>query len=456
MILVRLLPPLTGLVALAACAGAPPPRAPSPPPSLAAPLPGPTGPDLATRLERIEALAEEAIRVGQPAPAALRGELERDLAGLRHLARIGERAAAIERAHALVRLVPGDPLPGLLLARLLLEAGQPDAALQALERLPAAAGVAELARPWRGLAWLFTGDLARAEPELREELARGREGALAARALAKALCALERHGDAEAVLGAALVRVPDEPELAFAMAELQRDLFRRDAADRALREITGRWPDFAAAALALAELCFERAQDEACAAALATLPRSALEPGSRARLAELEAARAALVEGRPRRIAARALLAALRGGDAAERRTALAVLLATVETREAAFCAACTHGEAPLRELAVRALPADEARLVEYLAALADDEALAVRRAVAERGAALADRSDSAWLLSRVLDAEEDPAAFRGVHDALCAKLGGLVELAPGAETDPRRRDQVREAWRMRCPERSW
>lgn len=407
------------------------------------------------RLERITAsAARDAEGARTPAPAIL-GELDADLATALQLAVSGDRKAAIARLSSLVRLAPHDAVPSLLLARVLVEAGEAASALEVLERLPDRAEIRTLARPWRGLARLLLGELDAAAPDLREELATGTQGALAGRALARAYAALELHGEAAAVLDAACARFPANVELAFAVAELLRDRFEREAADGALRAITGRWPEFAPAHLALAELAYERGDDAGCRAALATMPSGGRDLGTQVRRAELEAALSDASEGRPRALPARALLAAVRGGNPDDRATALAALMAAGETREAAFCAACTHGDANLRVRAIRSVPPDESRLGAYLDAVADDVDPTVRLAVAERSRELDDAASAARLLSKVLDAEEEPAAFRRVHEALVARRGPAVDLPRDGESDPRTRERVRSAWRQQSAKRT-
>ncbi len=443
---------LAVLAASAACGGVAPRTA--PPPILVA---NDSGADSspARRLERITAsAARDAERARSTAPAIL-GEIDADLATALQLAVNGDRPAAISRLRSLVRMAPHDSVPSLLLARVLVEAGEAGSALEALERLPDRAEFQTLARPWRGLARLQLGDLDAAASDLREELATGTQGALAGRALARAYAALELHGEATAVLHAACARFPADVELAFAAAELLRDRFEREAADGALRAITGRWPEFAPAHLALAELAYERGDDAGCRAALAAMPMQDLDPGTRARRGELDTALVGLVEGRPRALPARALLAAVRGGRAGERATALAALMTAGETREAAFCAACTHGDADLRVRAVRSVPPDEPRLDAYLDTVADDVDSTVRLAVADRSRELDDAAAAARLLSKVLDAEEEPAAFRRVHEALVARRGPAVDLPQDGESDPGTRKRVRSAWRQQTAKRT-
>ncbi|MBI5853512.1 MAG: tetratricopeptide repeat protein [Planctomycetes bacterium] len=446
--------PLLALLAAPVACGGVAPRT-VPPPTILAPHDSGADSSPAKRLERITATAaRDAGGRRTPAPTIL-GELDADLASALQLAVSGDHPAAIARLRSLVRMAPQDAVPSLLLARVLVEAGQAAPALEVLERLPDRAEVRALARPWRGLARLQLGELDAAAPDLREELATGTQGALAGRALARAYAALELHAEAAAILDAACVRFPGDVELAFAAAELLRDRFEREAADGALRAITGRWPEFAPAQLALAELAYERGDDAGCRAALAAMPARDLDPGTQARRVELETALVAVAAGRPRALPARTLLAAVRGGSAADRTSALGALMAAGETREAAFCAACTHGDADLRVRAIRSVPPGESRLCAYLDAVADDVDPAVRRAVADRSRELDDAASAARLLSKVLDAEEEPAAFRRAHEALVARLGPAVDLPQDGESDQRTRERVKSAWRQKSAKRT-
>ena len=388
---------------------APPPRATAPAAAVAR-----SGPE---RLAAARALALRRIAEGAaPAPVAS-GDVAADLATALQLEAMDSRGAAREHLEALAAAHPADPCLAVECVRLAVLEGDPAGALTRIATLPRDREVRELVRVWHGLALLAEGELAAAEPLLRMELARGAHADLAALALARAFVALELHGEARAVLAAGRGRHPADPVLALAEAEVLRDLFLRDDAERVLREVLRAEPTCAPAACGLAELAYETGRVEASEAALAALPPS-LDPAVAARVSRLRAALARLRAGGSREVDARSLLAVLRGSpDRREQLVALTALTGVDATRAAALAVAFAHGDAALRTAAVARLPHGDPATVRAL-------------------------------LSGPLEAEEDPGVFRAMHEALTESLGPRVALPPGGEYEPGARARVVESWR--------
>ncbi len=163
------------------------------------------------------------------APEALQRTLHDMAAALLELGR-GEEA--LRHAEALYEEVAGSPPAAVLLARACDATGQPERAIQILERAVAQrpADVDLLTR--LGDACLRRGERGRAELVLRQALANDGDAPAARTALARALEMADHLDEAAAQYAAALRIIPSWAEAAFGLADLA---FGRGDVDQAIR-----------------------------------------------------------------------------------------------------------------------------------------------------------------------------------------------------------------------------
>ncbi|MGE0141866.1 MAG: tetratricopeptide repeat protein [Planctomycetota bacterium] len=271
----------------------------------------------------------------------------------------------------------------------------------------------------RALALLEDGDLAAAEPLLRSELAAGGRPEAAGLALARALCALELHDEAIAVLLAARDRSPTDLELRAAIVRTLADLDLLTEAELEWSqwvEEEGAPPE---AWLLGATLALEVGDGARAIERLGRLT-GPVSPEFAAVAEELREAAAALDRGTQRGVPPRRLLAVLRGdAPAAERLSAFRALARSPTHRPFALTALLAHAGPDL--------------LAAGLAAIRLE-------------------SEDCRLLSGGLDAEDSPRRFRVLHDALVRALGPAVDLVAEGEFEPSERARVARSWSKLCP----
>jgi hypothetical protein len=281
------------------------------------------------------------------------------------------------------------------------------------------AGSSAIPRLEQALALLEAGDLAGAEPLLRGELAEGGRPEAAGLALARALCALELHDDALAVLLAARERAPTDVELRAAIVRTLADLDLLAEAESEWSQLVEGEGAPPAAWLLGATLALEVGDGPRAIERLERLTAPG-SPELATAAAELRVVAAALDRGTQRGVPPRRLLAILRGDSStAERLLVFRTLARSPAHRPAAFAALLAHAGPDLLGAGLAAIRLDSAEC---------------------------------WLLSGRLDAEDSPRRFRVLHEALVQALGPAVDLAAEAEFDPSERARVARSWSKLCP----
>lgn len=412
---------------------------------------GPSPADVTARMRWIdEALVraeQEGRRVG-PLPS---GDPDEDLVSVALLRSSGQDRAADEAVLSLVQAYPTDPL---VLTRAAFQASASGNPRRVLELLGAIVVPLELlpgARVLRAKAWIASGLPGQGERALRELLRDPVEGPAASFALIDLLTLDERFGDAIAVMAAVRAAAPERVDLALVHARLLHDVWALEEAARILDDLGGAHPGLALLALQRAELSAARGEREEAAASLASVTGDdSFVRSHRERVLGLQEV---LGSERPS-WTARDLLALVRGGDGlAARRQAFEALLDDGPLRRAAIAAALGQSEPILRVVAVRASDPADPMFTDGLRRGLVDPDPRVRGASARRLAEAPDPILALDLARRGLRAEEDPYAFRAIHEALTVLVGTKVELPPGGESDPTVRSKTREAWSRECPE---
>ncbi len=302
-----------------------------------------------------------------------------------------------------------------------------------------------------------------AERLLRERFAAAAEPVDAALELVAFLTQRERHREALAVVQTARQRSAAVP-LREALVGLHRDLGQRAAAvaeltSWRLQQGAAQMPP--AALLELAELKdLLGARDEALAV-LGELRRyhewQVLGTSLGAEVVALQAEWA--VGGEAPRPRLRDVLADLRGhADVAVRQESLTALveLAALQPELAGVLAqavaiACGDADPRLRARAIELAQPPAPTAAAWLTAALADAAAEVRRAAVGRAAAWGGEAAVA-ILGAALVAENEPAVFRCLWDALRAMGVALEELPPAAEDSPSVRAARVAQWRRVCP----
>ncbi len=389
------------------------------------------------------------------------GDLDRGLVACRALWRSGRAGAAADGYRALIRAWPDEALPRAAYARLLITNGDPEGATEVLSPL-SSESLDRLSdgRYLRGVAELHGGDVETGVALLREELAEGDRFVEAALELAAWFAGRDLHGEATAVVDAALGRSPDDVGLRVCAARLEFETARFDACRHDVDVLLAKRPDEPRALLLLADVAQAQGDAEGARRAVDALLGPALrdDPWVVARRDLIGERQQALMRvpagGRPP-MGADALLAIMRGGERGMvRLAAYRALMADPRTQRRATQVALHQEEPALRVAAVRAFQAaDAAELEHLLRELMADPDPRVRGAVALRAAADLPSSAAIRLLRGLLDAEDDAYAFRCAHAGLQRVLGPLVQMSDADAASPTERARIRNEWRQLCPE---
>jgi hypothetical protein len=407
----------------------------------------------------IERQAIERLQRGD-VPRAVASDPYRGLIDCRTLWYADQTGAAADGYRDLIRAWPLELLPRVGYARLLLESqdgsGAADALAPVADRLDALPDGRWLA----GVAWLHGGNPDRGVALLREELANGSWFRAAARELSDWFASIELHGDALAIIDAALRRAPDDYWLRLCRGRLEFDVARFDVARETAAALLRERPSEPRARLLEADAAQAQGERAVAIRDLAWLlgPDQRGDPWTDLRRDALEERLAALrnrAPDRPPPLTAEAMLALVRGADrTGERLGAYRALAADPRTNQRATQVAIRHLDPVLRVAAVRGFaPADAEALEDFLVQVVRDPDRRVRGAAYVRAGQDLDSPRATELLVAALDAEEDPYAFRCAHEGLERALGPLVRLSPGDAESVDGRERVREEWRLLCPE---
>jgi tetratricopeptide (TPR) repeat protein len=379
------------------------------------------------------------------------GDADVDLVGIELLRAAGEDRAADRAMSTLAQAYPGDPLVGVRMAFVEFDAGQVARSLELLESIEEDLQRLPGARTLRAKLWIRSGRADLGERALRGLLQDPVEGPGAGFALVDLLTLDERFGDALAVLAAVRARDPDRADLVLVHARLLHDVWALDEAAELLDACRARHPGLALVALQRAELAVARGDRDLAVAELAVVTRD--DAFTRAHRDRVLGVQEAVASERPS-FTARDLLAVVRGAsEPAARRQAFEALQGEDLLRRAAVAAALGQSDPILRAVAVRRMePRDPGFSGTLQRALGDPDPR-VRGASARRLPEVGDPEVGLGLAHEALAAEENPYAFRAIHEALSALRGADVALPPGGESDPLVRSKTREAWSRECPE---
>lgn len=444
---------LGGLLCVAcATVGESPPAVPSAverPPAASAARPRPSEPG--ARLRWIEAQTAAAVATGRKSGPAPSGDVDADLVSVELLRVSGEAGAADDVLRALLQADPDDPVVCLRVAEIEARLGRTADALRLLERASPFLDAMPGARALRGRLWIEAGRAADGERTLRALLQDDEEGPVAAFALVDLLTIAERFGDALAVVSAVRARDPDRLDLQVVHARLLHDVWDLEGASAVLEASAALHPDVPLVALQRAELAVAAGDRSGAVEALSRVTSD--DPFARAHRDRVLGVQAAL-ESDPPSLTARDLLAMIRGAPSAgARRQAFEALLGEELLRRAAVAAALGQSDPILRVVAVRALQPEDPMFTDGLEQALADPDPRVRGAAARRLPEAGDASLGLDLARTALVAEENPYAFRAVHEALTVLVGAKVVLPPGGESDPSVRSKTRQAWSRECPE---
>jgi tetratricopeptide (TPR) repeat protein len=406
---------------------------------------------LAERQAWIAASVARAQAAGRPPGPVPSGDADADLVSVALLRAASDHRTADDVLVALLQANPSDPLIVFRVAEVDARAGRSAQALRLLDGIAGSLAGIRGARTLRAAVAIELGRETEGERALRELLVDPEEGPSAAFALVDLLTVAERFGDALAVLSAARSRLPERLDLQVVQARLMHDVWDLSGAADVLAEAAECHPGVALVALQRAELAVAAGDRPGAMENLAAATvDDAFSRAHRDRILGVQAA----IESDPPSLTARDLLAMIRGAPSAgTRRQAFEAMQGEDVLRRAAVAAALGQSDPILRAVAVRAgQPGDPMFTDSVRRALADPDPR-VRGAAARRLPEIPGSGAGLGLARKALTAEEDPYAFRALHEALTALVGAKVPLPPGGEGDPSVRSKTRQAWSRECPE---